>query len=460
LATDLLSSISITITPEALGSSAFRRAHGVRYAYVAGAMYQGIASPELVVRMARSELLSYLGTGGLTLGQIENALARVKADVPGGRAFGANLLHQPDNPLLEQATVDLYQQMHVNRVEAAAYLDISPALAEFRLAGITSHGGKIESSRQVLAKVSRPEVARHFLSPAPPAIVTHLRNTGKLTQEQALAAAHLPLADDVCVESDSGGHTDQGVAFALLPTILQLRDRVASIHPEAAHVRIGAAGGLGTPHALAAAFILGADFVLTGSINQCTIETGASSRVKDMLQRAGPQDTVVVPAGDMLEIGGKMQVLKRGLLFPARAVKLYELYRDYTAWEEIPAETRRQIEARYFRRRFEEIIEELRLHYQARSPERWAEASRNPRQLLGMVCRWYFHNTTQWALAGDPEREVDYQIHCGPALGSFNSWVEGTPLTDWRERHVDDIAERLMTATAQLLSKRFEAFAQ
>ena len=39
-------------------------------------------------------------------------------------------------------------------------------------------------------------------------------------------------------------------------------------------IRVGAAGGIGTPEAAAAAFVLGADFILTGSINQCTVEAG------------------------------------------------------------------------------------------------------------------------------------------------------------------------------------------
>ena len=40
------------ITAEQLGSRQFRAAHGVRYAYVAGSMVKGIASEELVMRMA------------------------------------------------------------------------------------------------------------------------------------------------------------------------------------------------------------------------------------------------------------------------------------------------------------------------------------------------------------------------------------------------------------------------
>lgn len=34
------------------------------------------------------------------------------------------------------------------------------------------------------------------------------------------------MADDICAEGDSGGHTDCAVAFVLLPTILRLRDKM------------------------------------------------------------------------------------------------------------------------------------------------------------------------------------------------------------------------------------------
>src|SRR5947207_15781689 len=74
---------------------------------------------------------------------------------------------------------------------------------------------------------------------------------------------------------------------------------------------IGAAGGIGTPEAAAAAFIMGADFILTGSINQCTVEAGTSETVKDILEKISVQDTTYAPAGDMFEIGSKVQVVKR-----------------------------------------------------------------------------------------------------------------------------------------------------
>jgi trans-AT polyketide synthase/acyltransferase/oxidoreductase domain-containing protein len=39
-------------------------------------------------------------------------------------------------------------------------------------------------------------------------------------------------------------------------------------------------------------------------------------------------------------------------------------------------------------------------------------------------------------------------------MGAFNRWVKGTELESWRNRHVGDIATRLMHSTAAHLSER------
>ncbi|RKH08049.1 [acyl-carrier-protein] S-malonyltransferase, partial [Corallococcus sp. CA053C] len=46
--------VARTVRADRLGSQAFREAHGVRLSYVAGSMYKGISSRELVVRMGRA----------------------------------------------------------------------------------------------------------------------------------------------------------------------------------------------------------------------------------------------------------------------------------------------------------------------------------------------------------------------------------------------------------------------
>src|SRR5258708_39524783 len=95
-------------------------------------------------------------------------------------------------------------------------------------------------------------------------------------------------------------------------------------------LRVGAAGGIATPASAAAAFVMGAAYVLTGSINQACVESGSSDLVREMLAQAEQADVIMAPAADMFEMGVRVQVLKRGTLFAMRAAKFFELYRNYS----------------------------------------------------------------------------------------------------------------------------------
>ena len=447
---------STTITADRLGCADFRARHGLRYAYLAGAMYKGIASRALVARMGQAGLLGFLGTGGLSLERAEAELAGVRADLGGRGVYGANFLATPAAPEMERAMADLLLRLGVPRIEAAAFTQVSPELVRLRLSGLRrAPDGALLRPRQIVAKVSRPEVAAQFLRPAPPALVEKLLAAGTIARAEAELAPSLPMADDLCVEADSGGHTDRGVAYALLPVMLSLRDEAMQTHGFATKIGVGAAGGIGTPEAVAASFILGADFVLTGSINQCSVESGASETVKDMLQEAEVQDMDIVPAGDMFEMGAKVQVFKRGLLFPGRAKKLYDLYRQFDSIEQIDARTREQIETRYFRRSFAEVYAETREFYLKRQPAVIERAERDPKHKMALIFRWYFVQSSRLALRGEAADRTDFQIHSGPALGSFNRFVRGRPEENWRRRHVDRIAELLMAEAARLLTARF-----
>lgn len=438
-----------------LGSSRFRTDYGIKYACLAGAMYKGIASARLVIALSRAGLMGYLGTGGLTLEEIESDIERIQSQLSSGQAYGMNLLCNLERPALEEETVDLYLKRGIRYVEAAAFMRMTPALVRFRVKGLRAAGAGIERRHRILAKVSRPEVASAFMQPPPGAMVARLLQAGRISEREAQLAEFVPMADEICVESDSGGHTDGGVATALFPTMLALRDDIVRRYAYDTPIHVGAAGGIGTPHAAAAAFIMGADFVVTGSINQCTVEAGTSDAVKDLLQKTGVRDTTYAPAGDMFELGAKAQVLRRGVLFPARANKLYELFQRHASLEEIDAKVRAQIEERYFRRSFAEVWEETRRHHLARDPAKLTELESDPRRKMASVFKWYFAYSTLVALRGDEARKVDFQIHCGPAMGAFNEWARGTDIEDWRNRRVADITERLMTGTAQLLNRRY-----
>ena len=441
-------------SPETLGSAAFRAAHGVRYAYVSGAMYRGIASADLVIAMGQAGFLGFLGTGGLSVAEIESAVTRIQTTLGAEAPWGANMLHNLADPALEEATVDLYQRLGVRTIEASAYMSLTPALVRYRVSGLeTGPDGKPVARNRIMAKVSRPEIAEHFLTPPPAKMIERLMVARAITPAQARLSRQMPMADDITVEADSGGHTDQGMPFAILPGIIALRDRIAADRPNAPRVRVGAAGGLGAPAAIAAAFVLGADYVTTGLINQCTVEAGTSDAAKDMLATMDTGDTTYCVAGDMFELGAKVQVLKKGVFFPARANKLHELYLRHASLDEIDPKTRAQIEETTFGRSLDTVWEETRTYLAEAAPDMLAKAEQSEKTRMAMVFRWYFAHSTRAAMAGDADATTDFQIHTGPALGAFNQWVRGTPLEPWRERHVADIALRLMQGAAEHLGR-------
>lgn len=445
----------LVIDAASLGSSEFRQEHGVRYAYVAGSMYKAVASEEMVIRMGRAGLLSYFGAGGLRPDRITAAVTRFQRELGDG-PYGVNLLASTENPAREMETVELLLGLGVRRVEAASFVRPTEALVRYRLSGVrASPDGTVHVPNRVMAKVSRPEVTEAFLQAPPLQLVRKLVEAGHLTAAEAALAERVAMADDLCAEADSGGHTDQRPLVTLLPDTMRLRDK--AVRDGRARVRVGAAGGLGEPSAVAAAFVMGADFVLTGSVNQCTAEAGTSEPVKDMLQEASVHDMAIVPAGDMLETGTKAQVLRRGLFYAARANKLYDLYVRHESIDELDERTAAQLQRKLYRRDFAEVWAETKAYYERANPDTLRLAERDPKLKMLLIFKAYFVQSIRLAMSGDTEHQVDYQINCGPAMGALNGLLRGTAWEDWRNRHVDEIAELLMTGAARVLSERLGA---
>ncbi|MEU6483289.1 PfaD family polyunsaturated fatty acid/polyketide biosynthesis protein [Streptomyces sp. NPDC046887] len=436
------------LPPHRLGSAAFLTAHGVRSPYMAGAMAGGIASADLVIALAREGFLASYGAAGLLPRTIEQALGRFAAEIP-ELPYAVNLIHSPSEDRLEREAVELFLLHGVRCVEASAYLDLTPHVVRYRLAGLYREAdGTVVAANRLIAKVSRTETAERFMRPAPAALVGSLLEQGLITQEQAALAHHVPLADDITVEADSGGHTDRRPLPALLPTILRLRDTVQREHRYPVPVRVGAGGGLGTPVAVSAAFAMGAAYVVTGSVNQSCVESGASTAAKAMLAEAGIADCDMAPAADMFEMGVELQVLKKGTLFPMRARKLYQLYQAYDGIEAIPAAERAKLEQQLFRRPLEDVWQECVGYFERRDPEQLARAAGSPKRRMALVFRWYLGMSSRWAVTGESDRTMDYQVWCGPAMGSFNDWVTGSYLKTPGNRRVADVAHHLMLGAA------------
>jgi len=436
--------------PEWLGDRSFGEVHRVRFPYVAGEMANGIATTTLVIAMARAGMLGFFGAAGLSPERVEGAVATLQAEVGERGAWGVNLIHAPMEGDLEDRVADVLIRRGVRTVSASAFLGLTPAVVRCSAEGLrTDPSGRIVRGRQLFVKLSRPEVAARFLSPAPADLLSTLVERGLLSRDQAALAAHVPVAEDITVEADSAGHTDGRPLSALLPSILVLRNELSARHRYPRPIRVGAAGGLGTPGALAAAFALGAAYVLTGSINQAALESGLSDAGKAMLREADLADVAMAPAADMFELGARVQVLKRGTLFAARAVKLHDAYLRYESLESLPADVRSRLETEVLRATVDEAWETTARFWRERDPREVEKALADPRHRMALTFRSYLGLSSKWAIAGDA-RQDDYQIWCGPAMGAFNRWVKGSFLSDPGQRGVVPMALNLLEGAAAI----------
>jgi trans-AT polyketide synthase, acyltransferase and oxidoreductase domains len=433
-----------------LGDPTFLDFHGVKYAYATGAMAHGIASEELVITLGKQRILSSFGAGGLSLSRVEAAIKRIQEALPQG-PYAFNLLHSPNEPAIERGAVDLYLKYGVRTLEASAFMDLTDNIVYYRAAGLSLNAAnQIEIKNKIIAKISRREVATKFLQPAPTKILRQLVEQGLISQLQASLAEKIPIADDITVEADSGGHTDNRPLVCLLPSILELRDEIQTKYCYAKPVRIGVAGGIATPQSALAAFMMGAAYIVTGSINQSCIEAGTSEYTKQLLAQAEMADVMMAPAADMFEMGVKLQVLKRGTLFGLRAQKLFDLYKSYDSIEEIPLEEREKLEKQIFKKSLQTVWEDTTAYLSQQSPEKLMRAAKNPKLKMALIFRWYLGLSSRWSNSGEKGREIDYQIWCGPAMGSFNDWVRGSYMAFQNNRKVVDVANQIMTGATFL----------
>ena len=444
------------IRPQSLGDETFKRRHGLKYAYVSGAMANGIASTALVKAMGENGMVGFFGAGGLSLPQIEAAIVELKESL-GDKPFGFNLIHSLANPAHEMATVKLYLDHGVTLISAAAFLRITLSLVYYRVKGIYKNSqGDIVTPNRIIAKVSRIEVARQFFAPPPEKLINQLVEQQLITPDEAMLAAGIPMAQDLTAEADSGGHTDNRPALALLPTFIALKNEAMATFGFKSALCVGLGGGIATPESASAAFSMGAAYILTGSINQACVEAGICEDVKKLLSQAEQADVAMAPSADMFEIGARVQVLKRGTLFPVRAEKLYQFYKNCACFADLPPAAQKEIEDKYLKTTFDAAWQSTRSFFLSRGNAQEVDrAEQDPAHKMALVFRSYLGQSSRWAIQGDPARKMDYQVWCGPAMGAFNQWVKGSFLEPHTNRFAAEIAMNLLTGACVVTRAAF-----
>jgi len=445
---------NIQCKPEQLGELQFKNEYSVKYALYAGGMANGISSVNMVKELSENGFIGVLGIGGWDSQKIENSIDELQS---AHINFIVNVM--PQRAALEKELINLLIRKKVCKIEASAYIDPTPALVLFRVKGIFQNSsGETVCKNKLIAKVSREEVALNFFMPPKQEILDQLFSEEKITVEEYKLAVKVPVASDITVEADSGGHTDNRALISILPEMITLRDQIQDEKRYTDKVRVGAAGGISSGAAAAAAYSMGAAYVVTGSINQSCIEAGTSEYVKKLLCTANSADVIMAPAADTFERGGKVQVLRKHTMYSGRAEALFRLYRLYNSYFEIEKNIRNRLENQFFRASFEEIWSEVIRYYEKKDKELLKNASNDSKMKMTLVFKWYLASTSQWAISGEEERKYDMQIWCGPSMGVFNKTIKNTILVDYKNRKVSEVNLLILKDAAMQIDDFFKSY--
>ncbi len=96
-----------SITAASLGNEEFKRDYQLKYAYLAGGMYRGISSKEMVVKLAEKGMMGFFGTGGLNIAHVEDAILSIQHELRDGGSFGINIVHNMKHTDSEEKMIDL-----------------------------------------------------------------------------------------------------------------------------------------------------------------------------------------------------------------------------------------------------------------------------------------------------------------------------------------------------------------
>ena len=445
---------AIEITGMSMGSEILRKEYGVKYAYFVGGMHKGISSKEMIVRLSNAGILGFYGASGLPLEKVKCDLQFIIQSLSPGQTFGVNIKHQIHSPSRDENLIPLLLEKSVRAVELSGYTRITWPLVQYRYNSSSKYNDQWIVPNKVVVKASSPEIVELFMSPAPGAVIDQLLSSGKLTEEEAEIARVYPMCDDVCIETDSALNTESDSLMTLFPIIRSIRDQLEKCSSTGKRIRVGVAGGIGSPEAVASSFLMGADFILTGSINQCSVEAGTSDTVKNILQSAKVQDIGYAPSEELFEMGARNRVMRRGIFFSSRATKLFNNYKQLDSLDKMDSSFLNELETHYFNCDINKLSHDL--ISQAETEGQAYE--RNSKQAIAHLIRSYMKRGDELAIRGDISEKSNYRVVTSPAIGAFNEYVKGSDLQGWRHRHVDAIAVRLMNDGAVALKKRLQQY--
>lgn len=333
-----------------LGADSFKKDYKVSYSYAVGGMQKGISSVSMIEELNKNKMLGFLGIEGLSIDEALRliSLAKMKMPLDSVGVKVANNLFDPgySKNIMEQIIAE-----DIKKIEVSGYQKPDEDLVKYRLRNLNvDEKGNTIIPHKMIVHIATVKASQSFMEPAPKNIVKKLLDANEISVKEAEIAKNIPMCDDICIDNNKGENR-----YGWLSILKNLSEECFNKFNLEKKVRIGIGGGIGNPQTVAMAFFAGADFIVTSSINQCTVEAGTSDYVKTLLQNAVETDFIFAQEVGLFELGEKKSVLKRGTLYHIRALKLYEIYNRYESINEIPEKENELITKKYFKVSFNEV---------------------------------------------------------------------------------------------------------
>lgn len=439
--------ISNETNTQASFNSPFCASYGVKLPYIASALPGRACSPEWVVELARSGVLGFLGTELSSAAQLREDIRAVQADLE-RQAYGVSLFCEHGMSAADREKIDCCLAHEVSCIQALDYVEPSMAMVLYRLKGLsvsrdTDGVKRVLSRHRLVVRVDDPQLAGRFFAPPSQDVVDELFRQRHISAEQRDNAKHISLCSELYYDASTFSDTAAGK----LADMQRESESYKRQYNYAEKINLGVAAGFGDPRSVAEFFSLDVDFIVTDSINQCTLEANLPVTLKDSLASCSAADIVMAPAHEKFILGLKSPILNLDNCYPERANYLFDLYAQYEDLTHVPRDAVEYME----RDIFGESLENVWLSVSSRliesgRGEHVRRAARSEKYKMLLVFSSYLDRIRAVNLNENPE---EFFLTINEGMGRFNEWSMGTNFTHWKQRHASEIASALMSAVTQ-----------